>query len=198
MASSFYITTPIYYVNDVPHLGTAYTTIAADILARYERLRGRDVLFLTGTDEHGEKVQQAAEKSGKSPQAFVDEISGRFKVAWGKMNASFDDFIRTTEDRHKATVAKYLSIAVKNGDVYLGEYEGWYCVPDESFWTESQLVNGKCPNCGRDVKKIKEENYFFKLGKYVPQLLQHIRDNPDFILPETKRNEVLGFLKEEI
>jgi len=195
---SFYLTTPIYYVNDIPHLGTAYCTIAADILARYERLRGKDVIFLTGTDEHGEKVQEAAIKAGKTPQVFTDQVAGAFKGTWEKIKISFDDFIRTTEERHKETVTHYLAKAVESGDVYLGEYEGWYCVPDETFWTQGQLVNGKCPTCGRDVKKIKEENYFFKLGKYIPQLVQHIHDHPTFILPETKRNEVLGFLKEEI
>ena len=194
----FYVTTPIYYVNDIPHLGTAYTTIAADVLARYERLLGRDVIYLTGTDEHGEKLQEAAAKKGKTPQAFTDEVSQIFRDTWKKMKISFDDFIRTTEPRHQKAVEHYLAQSMANGDIYLGEYEGWYCVSDESFWTEGQLVNGKCPTCGKDVKKIKEENYFFKLSKYIPRLIQHINENPDFLLPEGKRSEILSFLKEDI
>jgi methionyl-tRNA synthetase len=176
----FYITTPIYYVNDVPHLGTAYCTIAADVLARYERLSGKMVNFLTGTDEHGEKVQEAAFKKNRSPQEFTDEVSAQFVNAWSKLNISNDDFIRTTEDRHKKTVAILVEKALESGAIYLGEYEGWYCVSDETFYTESQLVNHKCPTCGKDVKKIKEENYFFKLSHYVKVLKDHIEKNPDF------------------
>jgi methionyl-tRNA synthetase len=194
----FYITTPIYYVNDIPHIGTAYCTIAADILARHERLQGRDVFFLTGTDEHGEKIETAASKAGKSPQEFTDEVSGIFKSTWSKLKISFDDFIRTTEERHKKVALHYVSQLIKSEDIYLGHYEGWYCVPDESFWTESQLKDSKCPTCGRDVKKIKEENYFFKISKYTAELIQHIEKNPLFIMPETKRNEVLAFLKEGV
>lgn len=195
---SFFITTPIYYVNDIPHIGTSYTTIAADVLARFKRLFGYDVLFLTGTDEHGEKIQTAAEKKGKSPQAFTDEVAAVFKDTWTKLNISFDDFIRTTESRHEKVVTHYMKAAMSSGDVYLGEYEGWYCVSDETFWTEGQLVNSKCPSCSRDVKKVKEENYFFKVSRYIPKLLEHIEKNPDFILPESKRNEVLAFLKEGV
>ncbi|MDZ4676162.1 MAG: methionine--tRNA ligase [Oligoflexia bacterium] len=195
---SFYVTTPIYYVNDIPHLGTAYCTIAADVLARFERLMGADVRFLTGTDEHGEKVQEAATKKNKSPQEFTDEVAAAFKTTWEKMGISFDDFIRTTEDRHKKVVQYFIKKSLDSGDIYLGNYEGWYCVPDETFWTESQLKEKKCPTCGRDVKKIKEENYFFKIGKYVPALLKHIEDNPTFILPESKKNEVVSFLKEGV
>lgn len=194
----FYITTPIYYVNDAPHLGTAYCTIGADVLARYARLTGKDVLFLTGTDEHGEKIQEAASKKNKTPQEFVDEVAKIFEDTWNKMGISFDDFIRTTEKRHVEVVKNLIAKALKSGDIYLGNYEGWYCVPDETFWTESQLNEGKCPTCGRDVKKIKEENYFFKLTKYKDQLLQYIEKNPDFILPVSKKNEVVAFLKEDL
>jgi methionyl-tRNA synthetase len=207
---SFYITTPIYYVNDIPHLGTAYCTVAADVLARFERLTGKDVHFLTGTDEHGEKVQEAATKNGKTPQAFTDEVSQRFSDAWQKLQVTNDDFIRTTDEFHKKTVQKYIQKAFENGKndknskgeadptIYLGHYEDWYCVPDETFWTESQIKDGKCPTCGRDVKKIKEENFFFKLAKFKDRLVDHIQKNPDFILPESKRNEVLAFLKEDL
>jgi methionyl-tRNA synthetase len=201
---SFYLTTPIYYVNDIPHLGTAYCTIAGDVLARYERLIGKNVHFLTGTDEHGEKVQEAAVKNGKTPQAFTDEVSQRFKVAWEKLQITNDDFIRTTDPFHQKTVQKYIKAAYESGlkdkepTIYLGHYEDWYCVPDETFWTESQLKDGKCPTCGRDVKKIKEENFFFNLAKFKDRLVKHINDNPDFILPDSKRNEVLAFLKEDL
>ncbi len=195
---SFYVTTPIYYVNDVPHLGTAYCTIGADILARYEKLRGKTVEFLTGTDEHGEKIQEAAAKKNMPPQEFTDEVSEKFKIAWKRLNISNTDFIRTTEERHKKVVTHYVEEALNKGAIYLGEYEGWYCVSDETFYTAAQLVNSKCPACGRDVKKIKEENYFFKLTHFVKQLKEHIEKNPDFILPESKKNEVLGFLKEDI
>lgn len=197
MKKNFYITTPIYYVNDVPHLGTAYTTIAADVLARYQRQRGHTVKFLTGTDEHGEKIQEAAEKKGTTPKAFTDEVSAGFKIAWDKLNISYDDFIRTTEARHVETVKECIKKSMAAGDIYLGEYEGWYCVSDEAFYTESQLVNGKSPT-GKEVKRIKEENYFFKLSKHIPKLKKYILDHPDFILPETKRNEVLSFLEEDI
>ena len=194
----FYITTPIYYINDNPHIGTAYCTIAADILARHERLQGKDVFFLTGTDEHGEKIQEAALKSGKSLQEFTDEVSEKFKIAWKKLGISNDDFIRTTEARHKNAVLHYLKVAIESGDVYLGNYEGSYCVSDETFWTEGQLIENKCPTCKRDVKKIKEENYFFKISKYTPLLLKHIEENPHFILPVAKKNEVVAFLKEGV
>lgn len=205
MDNTFYITTPIYYVNDIPHLGTAYCTVAADVLARYERLLGKEVYFLTGTDEHGEKIQEAAEKKSMPPQAFTDEVSARFKDTWQKMGMSHDDFIRTTEPRHKKTVLHFIQKLLdqskgkskEESDIYLDHYEGWYCVSDETFFTESQLVNGKTPD-GKDVKKVKEENYFFNLKKYIPKLKQHIINNPDFLLPESKRNEVLSFLEEDI
>lgn len=197
MKDKFYVTTPIYYVNDVPHIGHAYTTVAADVLARYKRLQGFDVCFLTGTDEHGQKVFDAAAQKGKKPQEFLDELVIRFKEAWKKLNISNTDFIRTTEERHKKVVQGIFSKLIAQGDIYKGEYEGWYCVTCENFVTESSLKEGKlCPQCGRATKKLKEETYFFKLSKYQDKLLKHIEDNPDFIQPSSRRNEVLNFIKQ--
>ncbi len=190
----FYITTPIYYVNDIPHIGHAYTTVAADVMARYKRLCGYQVFFLTGTDEHGQKVQQAAEKRGITPQKHADELHIAFKNLWRKLNISNDDFIRTTEDRHKRVVQKALQILFDKGDIYKESYEGWYCLSDERFWMEKDLKEGNCPDCGRKVEYIKEWNYFFRMGKYQDWLIQYIKDNPRFIMPESRRNEVLGFL----
>ncbi|MBI4949173.1 MAG: methionine--tRNA ligase [Deltaproteobacteria bacterium] len=193
---TFYITTPIYYVNDVPHIGHAYTTVAADAVARYRRLKGDRVLFLTGTDEHGQKVEKAAEASGLSPQEFVDNVCRRFRELWQQLNISNDDFIKTTEERHKKAVTAIWETVAKKGDIFLGEYEDWYCTSDESFLTEIQLVDGKCPDCGRAVEKLKEESYFFRLSKYGALLLKHIEENPSFIQPVSKRNEIVSFLKE--
>ena len=190
----FYITTPIYYVNDIPHVGHAYTTVAADVMARYKRLCGYQVFFLTGTDEHGQKVQQAAEKRGVAPQKHADELHISFKNLWEKLNISNDDFIRTTEERHKRAVQKALQILFDKGDIYKASYEGWYCLSDERFWMEKDLKDGNCPDCGRKVEYIKEWNYFFRMGKYQDWLIQYIKDNPRFIMPESRRNEVLGFL----
>ena len=190
----FYITTPIYYVNDIPHIGHAYTTVAADVMARYKRLCGYQVFFLTGTDEHGQKVQQAAEKRGVAPQKHADELHISFKNLWEKLNISNDDFIRTTEERHKRAVQKALQILFDKGDIYKASYEGWYCLSDERFWMEKDLKDGNCPDCGRKVEYIKEWNYFFRMGKYQDWLIQYIKDNPRFIMPESRRNEVLGFL----
>jgi len=190
----FYVTTPIYYVNDVPHIGHAYTTLAADVIARYKRLCGYQVFFLTGTDEHGQKVQQAAEKRGVVPQKHADELNIAFKNLWRKLNISNDDFIRTTEDRHKKVVQKALQILFDKKDIYKESYEGWYCLSDERFWMEKDLKDGSCPDCGRKVEYIKEWNYFFRMGKYQDWLIQYIKDNPRFIMPESRRNEVLGFL----
>jgi len=190
----FYITTPIYYVNDIPHIGHAYTTVAADVLARYKRLCGYQVFFLTGTDEHGQKVQQAAEKRGVVPQKHADELNIAFKNLWKKLNISNDDFIRTTENRHKKVVQKALQILFDKKDIYKESYEGWYCLSDERFWMEKDLKEGNCPDCGRKVEYIKEWNYFFRMGKYQDWLIQYIKDNPRFIMPESRRNEVLGFL----
>ena len=191
----FYITTPIYYVNDDPHIGHAYTTIMADVLARYHRTAGDEVLFLTGTDEHGQKVEQAAKARGISPQAHCDEMVLRFQAQWKSLNISHDDFIRTTEARHRRVVREILQRLWDAGEIYADDYEGWYCVPDERFWTEKDLVEGKCPECGRGVIRISEKNYFFRMGRYQEWLIQHIQTHPRFIRPGTRQNEVLGFLK---
>ncbi|NIO44209.1 MAG: methionine--tRNA ligase [Candidatus Aenigmarchaeota archaeon] len=194
--NKFYVTTPIYYVNDVPHIGHAYTTIAADIIARWNRIKGKEVFFLTGLDEHGQKVAEAALKMGLTPQEFVDSLAPRFKEAWKKLNISNDDFIRTTEERHQNVVIEIIKKIYENGDIYRGEYEGLYCVTDERFWTELQLVDGKCPWCGKEVRKLKEETYFFKLSKYQQKLLDFYNQNPDFIVPETRKNEMISRIKE--
>ncbi|HAJ57123.1 MAG TPA: methionine--tRNA ligase [Candidatus Omnitrophica bacterium] len=196
MNKPFYITTPIYYINGVPHIGHAYTTIAADCLSRYKRSRGFDVYFLTGTDEHGQKVLKAAQDKGLSPIEFADSILPSFKEAWGKLLITYDDFIRTTEKRHIDTVQYFLQALYDKGDLYLGEYEGLYCVPCEVFWTEKQVENDLCPDCKRPVEKIKESNYFFKISAYRDWLLDYIKENPGFVRPESRRNEVLGFLQE--
>ena len=198
MPKKFYITTPIYYVNDVPHIGHAYTTIAADVAARYKRLGGHDVFFLTGTDEHGQKVQQAATESGKSPQDHVDSLYIRFKELWRKLNISNTDFIRTTEPRHKKVVQEILQDLHDRGEIYKDSYEGWYCMSDERFWTEKDLVDGNCPECGRKVEKIKEYNYFFKMGQHRDWLIEQIQSNEKFILPASRKNEVLGFLQKPL
>ena len=189
----FYVTTPIYYVNDVPHLGHAYTTVAADIIARFKRLQGYDVFLLTGTDEHGQKVEQAAQKRNVDPQKHCDELHLRFKELWKRLNISNNDFIRTTEDRHKEIVKQVLQELHNRGEIYKDSYEGWYCLPDERFWTEKDLADGNCPECGRKVDRIKEYNYFFKMGKYRDWLIEHIKSNEVSILPSNRRNEVLGF-----
>ncbi len=187
---SFYLTTPIYYVNDVPHIGHSYTTIAADALARYERLKGRDVFFLTGTDEHGQKIHRAAHASNETPETLVNRVVERYKFMWKGLSISNDDFIRTTEPRHTRRVQKIFQRLLEKGDIYLGEYEGWYCVPCESFWTAGQLTGGNCPECGRTAERLKEANYFFKLSKYRNRILEHIDSNPQFIQPESRRNEL--------
>ena len=191
----YYVTTPIYYVNDVPHIGTAYTTMAADILARFHRLDGYDVFFLTGTDEHGQKIEKAAQKKNLAPIELANQVVKNFKDTWKLLNISNDDFIRTTEDRHKKVVLDILQKVIQKGDIYLAEYEDWYCIPCEAFLTETQLVNGHCPTCGRKVEKLKEESYFFKMSKYEKKLLDHIETHPEFIAPESRRNEVLSFVR---
>jgi methionyl-tRNA synthetase len=191
----FYITTPIYYVNDVPHIGHAYTTIACDTLARYKRLTGYDVFFLTGTDEHGQKVERTAKKNNETPIQLADRTMQRFKDLWKRLRISYSDFIRTTEPRHIAAAQKLFQAVYENGDIYLGEYEDWYCTTCEQFLTELQLVNGRCPNCGRPVEKLKEESYFFRMSKYQEPLLKYIEEHPDFIQPETRRNEIISFVK---
>lgn len=194
---TFYITTPIYYVNDVPHIGHAYTTVAADCLARHKRLKlGNDkVFFLTGTDEHGQKVEKAAKDKGKTPQEHADLMVGNFKNLWKALNIRNDGFIRTTDDGHKKVVREMLQKLWDNQEIKKRSYSGWYCTPDERFWTEKDLVGGKCPDCKRPVEHIEEENYFFLMSKYQTRLIEHIEKNPGFILPETRENEVLGFLK---
>ncbi|PIZ84271.1 MAG: methionine--tRNA ligase [Candidatus Omnitrophica bacterium CG_4_10_14_0_2_um_filter_44_9] len=196
MNKTFYITTPIYYVNGLPHIGHSYTTIAADCLSRHKRARGYDVFFLTGTDEHGQKVLKAAEDKGLSPIEFVDGIIPRFKEMWDKLDITYDDFIRTTEERHIKAVQYFLQVLYDKGDIYQGEYEGLYCVPCEVFWTQKQAPDGICPDCKRSVEKIKESNYFFKISAYQDWLLRYIKGHPDFIYPGSRRNEVLAFLEE--
>ena len=195
MSKRYYVTTPIYYVNDIPHIGHAYTTIAADILARYHRLKGLEVFFLTGTDEHGQKVEKAAADKGRSPKEHADLLVDNFKAIWKKLNITNDAFIRTTDANHVKTVQGLLQMLWDKGEIEKRSYSGWYCTPDERFWTEKDLVSGNCPDCNRPVEQIKEENYFFLMSKYHDRLAAYIEANPDYILPETRRNEVLGFLK---
>ncbi|MCD6101124.1 MAG: methionine--tRNA ligase [Candidatus Marinimicrobia bacterium] len=193
--NKFYVTTPIYYVNDKPHIGHAYTTILADVLARYHEAMGEEVFFLTGTDEHGQKVQQAAEAAGVDPQVHCDKMVIHFKKAWEKLNIKYDYFIRTTYDFHKEVVQKVLQELYDKGEIYAGEYGGYYCVGCERFYTTKELVDGKCPQHLVKPEFIKEKNYFFRMSKYQEWLINYIRENPDFIRPETRRNEVLGFLR---
>lgn len=193
---TFYITTPIYYPSGNLHIGHAYSTVAGDVIARYKRMRGYDVMYLTGTDEHGQKIQKKAEEKGVTPQEYVDEIVSGIQDLWKKLKISNDDFIRTTEARHKDVVEKIFDQLVKQGDIYLDEYEGWYCTSCESFFTERQLNEGSCPDCGGPVEKVKEESYFFKMSKYVDRLVQYYEDNPEFIQPESRKNEMLNnFIK---
>ena len=193
---TYYITTPIYYPSSNLHIGHTYCTVMADAMARFKRLCGYDVRFLTGTDEHGQKIQQYAEKAGVTPQEYVDKIVDGIKELWKTMEISNDDFIRTTEDRHVKRVQEMFMRMYEKGDIYKGEYEGLYCTPCESFWTESQLVNGCCPDCGRPVQAAKEEAYFFKLSKYAPALLELFETNPDFLQPDTRRNEMTAFINQ--
>jgi methionyl-tRNA synthetase len=194
MKDTFYITTPIYYVNDVPHIGHAYTTVAADFVARYRRLRGEKVFFLTGTDEHGQKVARAAEDRGVPPQAWADEIVPRWREVWKALDISNDDFIRTTEERHVKPVQQLVQELHDKGDVYLGTYEGLYCVACEQFYLEDELIEGKCPVHDRPVERVKEENYFFRLSAYREKLLEHYQTHPEFVQPEERRNEVMAFV----
>ncbi|XJZ27364.1 methionine--tRNA ligase [Bacillota bacterium Lsc_1132] len=193
---TFYLTTPIYYPSGNLHIGHAYTTVAGDAMARYKRMRGFDVMYLTGTDEHGQKIQRKAEEKGITPQQYVDEIVSGIQELWKKLDISYDDFIRTTQERHKQAVEKIFARLLEQGDIYLDQYEGWYCTPCESFYTDRQLVDGNCPDCGRPVEKVKEESYFFKMSKYVDRLLQYYEENPDFIQPESRKNEMINnFIK---
>ncbi|MBI3601944.1 MAG: methionine--tRNA ligase [Candidatus Omnitrophica bacterium] len=190
----FFVTTPIYYVNDAPHIGHAYTTILADVLARFHRIAGDEVFFLTGLDEHGQKVKQAAQKRGLKPQAHCDDLAPRFLNLWQKLDIRFDDFIRTTEERHKKIVQLVLQKVHDAGDIYVDEYEGWYSVAEERFISQSEYTSGQF----RDVKKLKEKNYFFKMGKYQQQLIDYLESHPDFIEPEHRKNEMLGFLRQPL
>jgi len=193
---NFYITTPIYYVNDVPHIGHAYTTIAADAMARYKRMRGYDVKFSTGTDEHGQKIQQAAAARGLSPQDLVDSVVLNFKKLWERLSITNTDFIRTTEQRHKHTVQWIFNRLKEQGDIYKGSYEGWYCVPCETYFTENQAAEGmKCPDCGRPLEKMTEESYFFRMSRYQQPLLEYYERTPDAIMPKSRYNEVLSFIR---
>ncbi|NCD09589.1 MAG: methionine--tRNA ligase [Negativicutes bacterium] len=193
---SFYITTPIYYPSDNLHIGHAYCTTIADSIARYRRAAGYDVFFLTGSDEHGQKIQRKAEEKGVTPLQYVDAIVANFKLLWEKLGISNDDFVRTSEKRHEKVVQEIMQKIYDQGDIYKKNYEGLYCVPCESYWLERQLVDGKCPDCGRPVEKMKEESYFFKLSKYQDQLLEYIEQNPDFIQPVSRRNEMINFIKQ--
>ncbi len=190
--NTFYITTPIYYPSDKLHIGHSYTTVAADAIARFKRLTGYDVMFLTGTDEHGQKIQRSAEAAGKHPQEFVDEIVAWIKELWSVLDISYDDFIRTTEQRHKKAVQEIFNRLYEQGDIYQGKYEGWYCTPCESFWTQRQVQEGACPDCGREVEIVEEEGFFFRMSKYADRLIKHIEENPDFIQPPSRKNEMIN------
>jgi len=192
--SKFYITTPLYYVNDEPHIGHAYTTILADVISRIKKIKNDDVFFLTGTDEHGQKVQEAADRRGVSPKDHVDEYVKRFRDTWGELNINYDHFIRTTDTHHKDRVKEILSDLYKKGDIYFDEYEGLYSVSEERFITEKEKEEGNF----RQIKKIKEKNYFFRMSKYQKSLIKYIESNDDFILPKSRRNEILGFLKNDL
>lgn len=193
---SFYITTPIYYPSGDLHIGHTYTTVAADSVTRFKKLMGYDAYMLTGTDEHGQKIQKAAQAAGVTPQVFLDEKIAKIKELWKLMNINYDQFIRTTDDEHVKTIQKIFKRLYEQGDIYKGRYEGHYCTPCESFWTDSQLVDGKCPDCGREVQTASEEAYFFKMSKYADRLMAYIDAHPDFIQPESRRNEMVNnFLK---
>lgn len=196
MKEKFYITTAIAYTSSKPHIGNTYEIVLADAIARYKRLKGYDVCFQTGTDEHGEKIELKAKEAGVSPQEYVDGIASEIKSIWDIMNTSYDKFVRTTDAHHEQIVQKIFQRMLQKGDIYLGEYKGLYCTPCESFWTESQLVDGKCPDCGRDVEIKSEEAYFFRLSKYQDQLIEYIETHPEFIQPEARKNEMINnFLK---
>ena len=193
---AFYITTPIYYPSGKPHIGHCYCTLACDAIARYRRMQGYDVMFLTGTDEHGLKIEQKAEQEGITPQQYVDRMAKQFQDLWKLLDISNDKFIRTTDGYHVKAVQKIFTELYRRGDIYKGEYRGWYCTPCESFWTETQLKDGKCPDCGREVKMANEEAYFFRLSNYADRLLKLYEDHPDFIQPESRKNEMIAFIKQ--
>ncbi|MBS4025757.1 MAG: methionine--tRNA ligase, partial [Clostridia bacterium] len=194
-SGKFYITTPIYYPSDNLHVGHAYTTVAADAMARYHRMLGKDVWFLTGSDEHGQKIERKAKEKGMIPLEYVDGIVANFKKLWARLDISYDDFIRTSEERHKRVVQDIFKKIYDQGDIYKSTYEGWYCTPCETFWTERQLTEKNCPDCGRQVEMVQEESYFFRMSKYQDRLLRYIEDNPNFIQPVSRRNEMVSFIK---
>ena len=198
MTKSFYITTPIYYVNASPHIGHAYTTIVADVLARYHRMNGDKTFFVTGTDEHGDKIAEAAQKAGITPKQYADKISAQFRALWPELSISNDYFIRTTDASHMETVRYILQKVYDAGDIYFGSYGGYYCFGCERFLTEKEIVDNKCPEHGREPQYIEEKNYFFKMSKYQDWLIDHIKKNPDFIRPERYRNEALAFLRDPL
>ena len=192
----FYITTAIAYASQKPHFGNTYEVIMTDCIARYKRQRGYDVFFLTGTDEHGQKIENKAAEAGISPKEYVDRVAGEIKGVWDLMNTSYDKFIRTTDDYHETAVKNIFKKLYDKGDIYKSSYEGWYCTPCESFFTDTQATDGKCPDCGRPVERAKEEAYFFKMSKYADKLIKHIEENPEFIEPESRKKEMVNnFLK---
>ncbi|MGI6565948.1 MAG: methionine--tRNA ligase [Limnochordia bacterium] len=191
----YYVSTPIYYPSDRLHIGHVYTTTVADCIARWHRFIGDDVLFLTGSDEHGQKIERIASSQGIEPKSYVDKIVDSFKVLWKRYNISYDDFVRTTDERHRRVVQEVFRRIYAKGDIYKGEYKGWYCTPCEAFWVETKLQDGNCPDCGRPVELVKEESYFFRLSNYADRLLRHIEENPEFIQPESRRNEMVSFIK---
>ena len=195
MSRAFYVTTPIYYISGDPHIGHAYTTVVADVLARTARTAG-PAFFLTGTDEHGQKVANAAGEHGMTPQQWCDHLIPRWQSLFARYNVAYDDFIRTTQPRHETKVQRVFERLRASGDIYLGKYEGWYCVHDETFWLESKLVDGKCPTCGRDVQWISEDDWFFRLSKYNDRLLAHFREHPDWVRPKSVYNEMMALLEE--
>ena len=196
MKEKYYLTTPIYYPSDNLHIGHTYTTVAADTIKRYKELQGYDVLFVTGTDEHGQKIQEKANENGMKPKEYVDRIVKDIKELWKILDISYDTFIRTTDEYHEKAVQNIFNKLYEQGDIYKSLYEGLYCTPCESFWTEAQLVDGKCPDCGREVHKTKEEAYFFKLSKYSDDLIKLFEEHPEFLQPDSRRNEMMNnFLK---
>ena len=194
--SKFYVTTPIYYPSGKFHIGTAYTEVLSDMIKRYHVLKGDDSFMLTGTDEHGQKIETKSKEAGMDPKSYVDVQAQKAKELWAKMKIDYDKYMRTTDDYHVEAVQKIFEKFLKQGDIYKGEYEGWYCEPCESYFTETQLVDGKCPDCGRPVKKMKEEAYFFKMSKYVDRLLKYYDEHPDFIVPTYRKQEMINnFIK---
>ena len=188
----YYLTTAIAYASGKPHIGNTYEIVLADSIVRFRRMQGYDVFFQTGTDEHGQKIEQKAAEAGVTPKEYVDKTAAEIKRIWDLMNTSYDKFIRTTDADHERQVQKMFRKMYEQGDIYKGAYEGWYCTPDESFWTESQLVDGKCPECGRPVVKASEEAYFFKMSKYADRLIEHINTHPEFIQPVSRKNEMMN------